>query len=181
MEFWNPYGSITTFITRKGLFRYTRLMFGIACAPKIFQKVMEQILAGCEGCLNYMDDIIIYGETMEQLNVIVAKVLRVLKEYNVMLNHGKFIFGEKELEFIGHKLSAEGIKPTHDSLKRKSLSRLPPANMLRRSTQFSRSCKFVPNLATLTEPLRRLTRKNTTFAWNEEQQISFEKLKEFST
>lgn len=37
---------ITTFISKKGLFRYKRLMFGMTCAPEIFQKVIEKILAG---------------------------------------------------------------------------------------------------------------------------------------
>lgn len=88
---------ITTFITRKGLFSYTRLMFGIACAPEIFQKIMEQILAGCDGCLNYMDDIIIYGETMEQLNERVGKVLKTLEDYNVTLNKGSVYLEQKNL------------------------------------------------------------------------------------
>lgn len=40
---------ITTFITSRGLFRFKRLPFGLVSAPEIFQKVMEEILAGCEG------------------------------------------------------------------------------------------------------------------------------------
>lgn len=51
-------------MTRKGLFRYTRLI-GINCAPEIFQKLMEQILSGCEGVLNFIDDIVVYGPTKE--------------------------------------------------------------------------------------------------------------------
>lgn len=52
---------ITTFVTSKGLFRYKRLMFGVNCAPEIFQKVLERILVEFPKCLNYIDDIIIYG------------------------------------------------------------------------------------------------------------------------
>ena len=91
-------------------------MFGIACAPELFQKIMEQILAGCEGCLNYMDDIIVYAETLEQLNERETKVLNKLKEHNVMLNEEKCIFAAKELEFLGHKLSAAGIKPAQSKV-----------------------------------------------------------------
>lgn len=40
---------ITTFITSRGLFRFKRLPFGLVSAPEIFQKVMDEILAGCEG------------------------------------------------------------------------------------------------------------------------------------
>lgn len=48
---------ISNFVTKKGLFRYKRLMFGINCAPEIFQKTLEQILIGCKGCYNYIDGI----------------------------------------------------------------------------------------------------------------------------
>lgn len=57
---------ITTFITSKGLYRYTRLMFGINCAPEIFQRIMEQILAGLRGWLCFLDDILVHGETREE-------------------------------------------------------------------------------------------------------------------
>lgn len=40
-------------------------MFGINFAPELFQKIMERLLFGCEGCLNYIDDIIIYGATKQ--------------------------------------------------------------------------------------------------------------------
>lgn len=52
---------ITTFITKRGLMRYTRLMFGINSAPELFQKSLERILIGCKGAINYLDDILIYG------------------------------------------------------------------------------------------------------------------------
>ncbi|XP_055858008.1 uncharacterized protein K02A2.6-like [Episyrphus balteatus] len=174
---------ITTFITRKGLFRYTRLMFGIACAPELFQKIMEQILVGCKGCLNYMDDIIIYGETIEHLNKRVAKVLETLKSHNVMLNRAKCIFGVTELEFLGHKLSACGIAPTQSKVEAVKNFRCPSSVAEVRSFLglVNFVGKFIPNLANLTEPLRTLTRQNATFKWQKEQQIRFERLKESLT
>lgn len=154
-------------------------MFGIVCAPEMFQKVMEQILAGCEGCFNYMDDIIIYGETMEQLNERVEKVLQKLKEYNVMLNYEKCIFGAKELVFLGHTLSADGIKPTHDKIKAIKDFRQPTcAEEVRSFLGFVNFVgQYIPNLATITEPLRNLTRKDTQYSWDINQRTAFEKLK----
>ena len=57
---------ITTFVTHKGLFRYKRLMFGISCAPEMYQRVLQQILQSCEGALNIMDDIIIHASSQVQ-------------------------------------------------------------------------------------------------------------------
>lgn len=56
---------ITTFITNRGLFRFKRLPFGLVTAPEIFQRIMEEMLSGCEGTYWYLDDIIIEGETKE--------------------------------------------------------------------------------------------------------------------
>ncbi|XP_053956201.1 uncharacterized protein K02A2.6-like [Anastrepha ludens] len=66
---------ITTFITHKGLFRYKRLMFGISSAPEIFQRVLEELLSTCRNCLNYIDDVIIYGSTKEEHDSCVKTVL----------------------------------------------------------------------------------------------------------
>lgn len=153
----------------------------IACAPEKFQKIMEQILAGCEGCLNYMDDIIIYGDTQEHLNKRVTIVLNVLKEFNVVLNDDKCIFGVKELEFLGHKLSADGITPTDSKIEAIKNFRKPSSMAEVRSFLglVNFVGKFIPNLATTTEPLRLLTRKNTSFQWTNSQQLAFDELKKY--
>ena len=64
-EEWRP---ITTFVTHKGLLRYKRLMFGISCAPEMYQRVMQQALEGCEGVRNMhaYDDMIVHEKTAEQ-------------------------------------------------------------------------------------------------------------------
>ena len=52
---------ITTFATHEGLFRYKRLMFGVSCAPEMYQRSMQQTLAGCKGVRNILDDIIVFA------------------------------------------------------------------------------------------------------------------------
>lgn len=86
-------------------------MFGITYAPEIFQKIMEQILNGCEGALNASDDIIVHGKTKEEHDNRLAIVLQRLKDFNVLLNQSKCIFGATEITFLGHHLSKNGIKP----------------------------------------------------------------------
>ena len=60
---------ITTFSTHRGLFRYKRLMFGVSCAPEMYQKILQQVLQECEGAHNILDDIIIHGETEEEHDI----------------------------------------------------------------------------------------------------------------
>lgn len=66
---------VTTFITNKGLFRFKRLPFGLVTAPEVFQRIMEEILAGCEGTYWYLDDVMVEGETKEIHDKNLKKVL----------------------------------------------------------------------------------------------------------
>lgn len=171
---------ITTFITRKGMYRYKRLMSGINCAPEMFQKVMDQMLSSCEGCLCFIDDVLVYGRTKEELQKRSAAVLRVLKERDVTLNEGKCVENVNEIEFLGHRLTADGIKPKDDKVAAIKSFRQPKnseevSSFLGMVTYVG---KFIPNLATISEALRKLTRKNETFRWEQKQEEAFQKLKE---
>lgn len=77
---------------------------------------MEQILSGCDGCLNYIDDVLIFGQSKEQLRKRLNAVLMKFGEFNVTLNREKCIFEAEEVEFLGHKLSARGITALHDKI-----------------------------------------------------------------
>ncbi|XP_055622354.1 uncharacterized protein K02A2.6-like [Toxorhynchites rutilus septentrionalis] len=57
---------VTTFISSKGLYRFKRLPFGLVTAPELFQKVVDQILAGCQGTYWYLDDVIIEGRDRKE-------------------------------------------------------------------------------------------------------------------
>ncbi|XP_055351030.1 uncharacterized protein K02A2.6-like [Paramacrobiotus metropolitanus] len=67
--------------THKGLFRYNRLPFGVACCPSVFQQIMESALQGCEGVAVYLDDIIVTGATEEEHLRNLEKVLQRLEEH----------------------------------------------------------------------------------------------------
>lgn len=174
---------ITTFITRRGLFRYTRLMFGINCAPELFQKSMEQILSGCNGCIIYIDDVIVFGSDCKEHDLRLEKVRRRLLERNVALNEGKCIYGVTEISFLGHVLSVNGIKPGEDKLESIRKFRAPKTSEEIRSFLglVNYVGKFIPDLATLTFPLRQLTVMGQKFVWAREQQLAFIKLKEHMT
>lgn len=171
---------ITTFITKKGLYRYTRLMFGIVCAPEIFQQIMETILSGCKNCLNYMDDIVIYGETEKELVNHTNAVLHRLKEYNVLLNQEKCEFKQRRIRFLGHTFSSDGLDV--NEVKVQAIKMFRPPNTVEEVRSFlglvTYVSKFIPNLATVTDPLRKLTKKDTPFDWGDEQQNAFTQLKD---
>ena len=76
---------ITTFATHKGLFRYKRLMFGVSCAPEMYQTVNQQVLEGCEGVRNIHSDIIVHGRTVD-------KAMETIQDRGLMLNKEKCKF-----------------------------------------------------------------------------------------
>lgn len=145
-------------------------MFGITCAPEIFQKIMEQVLCGCDGVLVYSDDIVVHAPTEELHNVRLRKVLHRLREFNVTLNKEKCKFAVNEIKFNGHRLSATGVKPLHDHISAVQNFRAPITMEEVRSFLglVNYVGKFIPNLATESEPLRQLTKKGTHFEWKNE-------------
>lgn len=170
---------ITTFVTNWGLFRYKRLLFGVNCAPELFQNLMESILAGCKNTVVFIDDIVIFGSTEEEHDSSVKETLKVLNDHGILLNDHKCKFKQREIVFLGHKLSSEGISPADEKVKSILQFRAPRTKEELRSflglvTYVS---KFIPDLATLNSPLRSLLKQETPFDWQIEHQKSFDELK----
>ncbi|KAJ8352061.1 hypothetical protein SKAU_G00235370 [Synaphobranchus kaupii] len=74
---------LTAFVTHVGVFRYTRMPFGLSSAPSCFQKIMATIFAGIPGVVIYLDDIVVHGATAAVHNERLARVLDVLASHNL--------------------------------------------------------------------------------------------------
>lgn len=170
---------ITTFITNWGLYRYTRLLFGVNYAPEFFQNLMESILAECSNTVVFIDDIVIWGLTEQEHDDAVKQTLAVLSSHGLSLNVHKCKFKRQEIQFLGHKLSANGVLPSDDKIKSLSGCR-PPRNkeelrsFLGLVTYVSR---FIPNLSTASHPLRELLKSTSNFQWLTQHNSCFERLK----
>ena len=99
----------TTITTHKGLFRYTRMPFGIACAPAKFQRAIEQVLQGLNGVGAYMDYLIVIGATPEQHLQNLEAVLCRLAEHGIRLRRDKCKFLQSSVEFLGHTINENGV------------------------------------------------------------------------
>ena len=145
---------ITTFATHKGLFRYKRLMFGVSCAPEMYQRVIQQVLKGCDGVRNIHDDIIVHGQTTEEHDKRLEEAMERIQNRGLTL------------EFMGHLLSARGIGPSQAKVEAVTEARQPDsAAEVRSFLGLVNFCaRFIPDLATVSEPLRKLTRKDVDFS-----------------
>lgn len=131
-------------------------------------------------CLNFIDDVIVYGTDRKEHDKRLQKVLLVLRNRNVQLNDQKCIYGVSEMKFLGHILSRNGIRADTDKLEAVRKFREPSSKEEVRSFLglVNYMGKFVPDLATVTEPLRKLTKQQQRFVWEREQADAFAKLKE---
>ena len=101
-----PYVTINT---HQGLYQYTRLPFGIASAPAIFQRLMETILQGIPGVVCYIDDILVTGKNEEEHLRSLNQVFSKLTDHGFRLKKGKCKFMAKSVEYLGHKIDKDGI------------------------------------------------------------------------
>jgi len=156
---------LLTFLTPFGKYKFLRLPFGIHSASEIFQAEIANIISDVENAANSQDDIIIWGNTLEEHNETLIKVLSRIKNSGLKLNKSKCIFGVNEVLFIGHIISDEGVKT--DPKKIEAIVNIPiPTN----KTELQRYLgmvnylgKFLPNLSQLTLPLRQLLQKDIEF------------------
>ena len=101
----------TAFSCHEGHFEFNRMPFGLCGAPCTFQKIVQDILANdnYKTCLAYLDNIIIFGRTLEEHNERLFHVLSKLREAGVKLSKEKCIFAQRKVRFLGHVITEDGI------------------------------------------------------------------------
>ena len=169
----------TTFITPFGRFQFRKMPFGISAAPEFFQRQMSRILEGLEGTICMMDDILVHGRDVKEHDERLLRVLQRIKSSGMTLNKKKCQFRVKELIFLGHKISGEGISPDPNKVRAIREMRAPTNQKELRSFlgMVNFLHKFSHRLAELEKPLRELGKKNSPWSWEESHQRSFEALK----
>jgi len=173
----------STFCCRRGLFEFTRMSFGLCGAPATFARAMQKILQNelWKICLCYLDDIIIFGSTELELLDHFRTVLDRLSDAGLKLKPSKCILFQTKIQYLGHLVTADGIKPLPDKLD--AIRHFPVPKCLRDVRAFYGLASyyrwFVKDFAKIAEPLSSLTRKqDSKFHWTLEAQVAFEKLKE---
>jgi len=101
----------SAFCTRRGLFQFCRIPFGLCGAPATFCRVMAHVLGDYIGkiCLCYLDDVIIFGRTQKELLDRLDLALKRLHEFGLKVKPSKCVLFRTEIKFLGHLLSAAGV------------------------------------------------------------------------
>lgn len=162
-------------------FEFVKMPFGLCNAPATFQRLMDNILMGIKGeeALVYLDDIIIYGNSIEQHTERLNKVLKRLEEANLYVQLTKCTFAVTEVEYLGHIVSRDGVKP--DPKKIKSIVEYPQPKTVKDIRAFLGLTgyyrRFIKNFADIAKPMTELTKKEKDFSWGQSQQKAFETLR----
>jgi len=109
----------TAFVTRRGCWRFTVMPFGLTCAPSVFQRLMDMVLAclSYETCLVYLDDVIVFGSTFEELLHRTEVVFQRIRDAKLKLKPSKCSFFRREVSFLGFVVSAAGIETQSEKVK----------------------------------------------------------------
>ena len=175
----------TAFSVPQGLFEFRVMPFGLPNAPAVFQRLMQQVLAGLnpeEGpdfVKVYIDDVLVFSPTLAEHLDHLRRVLVRIREAGLKLKSSKCHFIAKEVEYLGHILTPGGLKPNPTTVS--AVKEFPRPTNLKEVRQFlglsSFYRRFVTNFAAVAQPLRQLTRKGVHFRWSPECQQAFETLK----
>lgn len=172
----------TAFVTPDGLYEFKVLPFGLCSAPATFQRLMDTVLSGLKWktCLVYLDDVIVFSATFEEHLKRLLSVLQAIRSAGLTLKPEKCHFGFEQLQFLGHVVSQEGVKPDPD--KTAAVAKFPRPTDKKAVRRFMGLCayyrRFIANFAHLASPLTRLTRDDVAFVWGEEQEAAFNELRQ---
>ena len=192
-----------------GFFQYRKMPFGLCNSPSTFQRLMERVLEGLTmvTCVVYIDDIIVYAKTREELYIRLAEVFKRLRQAKLTLKPQKCSFFQPNVNFLGHSVSSEGVQCTKKHLE--AVASWPePSNLSELQTYLGFTGfyrRFIPGYSVVAQPMLKLLRgqeqtsgekqgvkgrkgqsgrkRKKTYVkvpweWGEEQRESFLKLKE---
>ena len=173
---------LTTFQTPWGRWRYLRMPFGIKPAAEHFQHRFDQCIEGLCGVYAVADDALItgkgatYEEAVKNHDNNMLALLNRCQEKNIKLNKDKFKFKCKEVSFIGHTLTQDGLKI--DPAKVEAITKMEKpqdvAGVQRFIGMVKYLAKFLPRLSEVCEPLRSLTHKDAPWVWGETHDKAFQ-------
>jgi len=174
---------LTAFITPYGRYCYNRLPFGINSGPEHFQMQIHRILEDQPGAVSLIDDTVIYGKDLKEHDERLNQVLQKLSNAKITLNKEKCQFRKSEISSLGQTVGKDGIKP--DAAKVTAIVNMEaPQNVgeLRRFLgMVNQLGKFLPNLATVTDPLRGLLSSSSSWHWDQPQRHAFDEIKRMLT
>lgn len=168
----------TGFSTEKGHFEFNRMCFGLKGAPATFQRLMNQVLIGLNGVKSfvYLDDVIVIGTSIKDHENNLRDVFKRFRKYNLQLQPLKCQFLSKEVSYLGHLITDEGIKP--DPKKIACVANYNTPTNAKELKSFLGLIgyyrKFIKDFSKISKPLTSLLKKDQQFIWTDVCEDAFQ-------
>ena len=172
----------SAFIVPGGLFQFEVMPFGLCNAPSTFERLMEQVLSGLQWkiLVVYLDDVIVYGPTVNEVLARLELVLQRLRGAQLKLKPKKCHLFKREVLYLGHVVSEHGVAT--DPTKIETVKNWPQPKTQTDVRSFlglaSYYRKYIKGFSTIAKPLTGLTEKNQAFIWSPECEHALQTLKE---
>ena len=170
---------LTTFNSPFGRYRFKRIPFEVKISQDVFQTKIDQTFKGYKGVVGIADNIVVFGKTTEEYDRNMHAMLKRCIDTGLKLNPDKCLVKQEKIKFYG-VICGQDIQL--DPGKVSALKQMSsPINRQELQTFLglpNYMGPFIPNLSTLTAPLRELLKEDNRFKWYAAHQESFHKLKD---
>ena len=174
---------LCTFNTPFGRYSFLRMPFGISVASDILAKRNQQLFGGISNVHMVADDMIVATDSEEEHDRTLRAIMDVARKHNTKFNADKVKFKQRELVFLGNVVSQDGQKPCSEKVK--AIREMPDPeskeDLMRIMGMLNYLCQFIPNMSSISAPLRQLLKKDVEWVWNKEHEKSLNLLKTLIT
>ena len=170
----------TAFSTPIGLLEYNVMPMGLTNSPPCFQRLMDIVLRGLhKHAVCFIDDVIVFSKGFDDHVRDLKAVFKRLEAAGMTLNLTKCRFAVNTVEFLGHFVSPDGIRPS--LRKTEAVEKLAPPRDVTGVRQFLALTgwfrRFIKDYARRTRNLANLTREGQAYIWTAKHQAEFEDMK----
>ncbi|KAK5802526.1 hypothetical protein PVK06_030126 [Gossypium arboreum] len=175
----------TAFRTRYGHYEFLVMPFGLTNAPAVFMDLMNRIFRPYldRFVVVFIDDILVYSRNETEHAEHLRLVLQILRDKQLYAKFSKCEFWVREVSFLGHVVSASGIRVDPNKISA-ILNWKPPRNITEVRSFLGLAGyyrRFVKGFSTIATPMTKLLQKDVKFEWTEKCQKSFDQLKTYLT
>ena len=174
----------TAFVTQTGHYQWARLPFGLKISPAIFQRTLSNLIRKnnlSDFCINYIDGILVYSRSFDEHLRHIETLMKTIMKSGFKLKLTKCDFARQSVQYLGHILEKNSVRPAEDNLKAIRDFERPKTkkNIRQLLGKVNFYYKYIENACRLLEPLHNLLRKGSEFNWTDDCERAFRNIKDY--
>lgn len=170
---------ISSFVTPSGLYSYQVMSFGLRNAPATFQRLMNRVISGLEGCAVYLDDLVVFSDSWESHLKRLRSVMRRLSEARLTVNLAKCEFAKATVTYLGKVVGNGEVRPIQAKVQ--AIQNFPSPSTKKELMRFLGLVgyyrSFCRNFSTVVAPLTDLLKGKAKFVWSQSCELAFGNVK----